>query len=468
MATYSAGVALAFDYEVANGTTGSYTPGGDDRAVFGTIACGNFGGLPTIDELRYGGSTGTVITRIGTDLTCFGGNGSHGIFGIAPGPTGSTTLFGDWTGTPLQSAIAAIHYSGVDQTTPFSGAVDATPTLVGGVTTTVASVTVTGCTAGQTILAAVTGLSDNVSLSAFTAVSGTTLRVSDVTGTFCGIAMLEKVATGSSETLSVNVNCSSSAGLYWTARGARVNDAAGGGTTHPSTGSLVADAATVSGTAARTRAHPSTGALVADAATVSGTATHLNQHPSTGALAAQSATVAGTAARTRQHPSTGSLVADAATVAGTATRFRAHPSTGSLVAQDAVVAGDATVTPAAGPHLTTGVLEAQAATVAGDATVTHIAPVFVFDGHDGGKEPKKKQPDFKQYKEAKARLRKQIESAFQDEEPAEIKEVKKQAEKVLAEVVSKQDIAKAIETIKLLESALESAQDEEDLLNILL
>lgn len=228
MATYSAGVALAFAYEAANGTTGSFSPGGSDRAIFGTIVCGGFSGLPSITELRHGGSTGTVIPRVGSDLTWVGGTGSHGIFADASGPTGSTTLFGDWASTPLQSAIGAICYSGVDQTTPFSGHVDATPTLANAVTTTVASVTVTGCTVGQTIVAAVGALSDSVTLSAFTAVSGTTLRVSDVTGTFVGVALLEKVATGTSETLSVNVNAGSSAGLYWTARGARVNDAAGG------------------------------------------------------------------------------------------------------------------------------------------------------------------------------------------------------------------------------------------------
>lgn len=388
MATYSAGVALAFDYEVANGTTGSYTPGGDDRAVFGAIVCGGFSGLPSITELRYGGSGGTIIDRVGSDLTWVGGNGSHGVFAEAPGPTGSTTLFGDWAATPLQSAIAAIHYSGVDQTTPFSGHVDATPTFVNAVTTTVASVTVTGCSVGQRVCASVGALSDGVVLSAFTPVSGTDLLVSDVTGTFVGVAMLEKVATGSSETLSVNVNGASSAGLYWTVRGARVNDAAGGATSHPSTGSLVAQDAVVAGTAARTRAHPSSGALAAQAAVVSGSATHLNQHPSTGALVAQAATVAGTAARTRQHPSTGALAAQEAVVAGVAARFRAHPATGALAAQAATVAGDATVALAAGPHASAGSLVAQSAQVSGVAGVVHVAPPT--NGQDGGSPPQRK------------------------------------------------------------------------------
>lgn len=231
MATYSAGVALAFDYEVTDGTTGSFSPGGSDRYIFGTIVCGGFSGLPSITELRYGGSSGTVITRIGSDLSWVGGNGSHSIHGIAPGPSGSTTLFGDWAATPLQSAIGAICYTGVDQTTPLSGVVDATPTFANATTTTVASVTLTGCTAGQTLVAAVGALSDGVVLSAFTAVAGTTLRVSDVTGTFVGVALLEKTATGDTETLSVNVNGSSSAGLYWTARGGRINDAAASGST---------------------------------------------------------------------------------------------------------------------------------------------------------------------------------------------------------------------------------------------
>ena len=318
MATYSAGVALAFTYEVADGTTGSYSPGGDDRAVFGTIVCGGFSGLPSITELRYGGSGGTIIDRVGSDLTWVGGNGAHGVFAEAPGPTGSTTLFGDWAATPLQSAIAALHYSGVDQTTPFSGHVDATPTFANAVTTTVASVTVTGCTAGQTIVAAVGALSDGVVLSAFSAVSGTTLRVSDVTGTFVGVAMLEKVATGSTETLEVNVNGSSSAGLYWTARGARVNDAAGGDSViSAATGAATASVMAGSSTAVTTAA-AAAGAATASAATGSATANSTRASASgvaTTSAAAGSSTASAAEGTAAGAATTGALAGSSTAVA---------------------------------------------------------------------------------------------------------------------------------------------------------
>lgn len=328
MATYSAGVALAFTYEVADGTTGSYTPGGDDRAVFGTIVCGGFSGLPSITELRYGGSTGTVIDRVGSDLSWVGGNGSHGVFAEAPGPTGSTTLFGDWAGNPLQSAIAALHYSGVDQTTPFSGHVDATPTFANAVTTTVASVTVTGCTAGQTIVAAVGALSDGVVLSAFTAVSGTTLRVSDVTGTFVGVAMLEKVATGSSETLSVNVNGASSAGLYWTARGARVNDAAASGATgtvaytNANDTSSASGTTTVTGTVSRTNAADTSAA--SGTTTVTGTLARTNANDTCAASGSIGTAITGTLARTNANDT--SAASGTTTVTGTLARTNANDS----------------------------------------------------------------------------------------------------------------------------------------------
>lgn len=444
-------------------TSAGVTPSGSNRLM---LACAT--GLSAADDLKSGGSGGTSLTKLSGDQAIFFSTWFGNVWQLLPGPTGSTTGYVDF-GSGNTSAFSILYLSGVDQTTPrttaqtFGPTTDASP-----------SCAFTGLSAGQPVVCAVMYGSLPQAVTGFTPNGATTVARADygpvngagerasttiwLTGTADGSG---NVTLGGSFTATPDVS-------EWYAYGFGLNAAAGSGTSHPSTGALAAQDAVVAGTAARTRVHPSTGALAAQEAVVSGSAIHLNQHPSTGALEAQSATVAGTAARTRQHPSEGALSAQAAVVEGTAARFRAHPATGDLSAQAAIVAGDATVTPAAGPHLTTGDLQAQAATVSGTAEVTHLAPIVIFDGHDGGKEPKKKAPDFKQYKEAKARLRKQIEAAFTSEEPSEVKEVKAEAEKVLAQVISKQDIASAMETIKLLESALESAQDEEDLLNILL
>ena len=108
--------------------------------------------------------------------------------------------------------------------------------------------------------------------------------------------------------------------------------------------------------------HPSTGSLSAQDATVAGTAVHLILHTTTGAISAQSAQIAGTA--NHPHTTTGALSAQAATVAGSA--VHPHTTTGALSAQDAAVSGSAALT-AGGTFGSTGALSAEAATVAGTA-----------------------------------------------------------------------------------------------------
>lgn len=149
----------------------------------------------------------------------------------------------------------------------------------------------------------------------------------------------------------------------WTALGVPINPTSGGAS-HPSTGALSAQAATVAGTAVHLTLHTSSGTLAAQAATVAGTAAH--QHKATGALAAQAAAVAGSASHLTLHTSSGALAAQAATVAGSADHAApgVHDAAGALAAQAATVAGAATHLTL---HTSTGALVAQAATVAGAA-----------------------------------------------------------------------------------------------------
>jgi len=226
MAEFSAGGALSFAENSVNGTTGSFTPGGTNRAIFAAVGTLNFFPVPSsVIDTRYGGSGGTLIDEIGTAYSWLFGSGRLAIFGESGSPSSSTDVFGDWESDPRNSAAGGVCFSGVDQAAPFSGRVDANG-HVEAVTTTVAAVTVTGCTSGQLVTAVVVGIAANV-LTAFTEVTGTTLRVSSVAGGYLGIAFLTREATGASVTLEVNINGSASVNMTWGAAGVRINDAAG-------------------------------------------------------------------------------------------------------------------------------------------------------------------------------------------------------------------------------------------------
>lgn len=143
--------------------------------------------------------------------------------------------------------------------------------------------------------------------------------------------------------------------------------AAGGGTTHDTTGVLTGQAAAITGAAARTRAHPSSGALTGPGSSVVGSAARTRAHPTSGVLTGQGSLVAGIAARTRAHPTSGALTGQSAAVTGSAARTRVHPSSGDLVGQGSAIVGSADHQSAAGTHDTTGSLVGQGSEIAGSA-----------------------------------------------------------------------------------------------------
>lgn len=144
---------------------------------------------------------------------------------------------------------------------------------------------------------------------------------------------------------------------------------ASGSVSHPSSGALAAQAATVAGSSTHNALHSSSGAMAAQAATVAGSATTFTVHESSGALAAQDAVVAGSATTFTVHDTSGALAAQAATVAGSATRTRQHDSSGAIAAGSAEVAGSAVHLTL---HASSGAIEAGVATVAGSATRTRL------------------------------------------------------------------------------------------------
>lgn len=218
---YDTGIAAVFADEVANGTTSSITPSGSNRAMFCGVASLNaFGGAPTITECRYGGSGGTALTKLGGDETFFSSNAGMALFWAAGSPSSSTTIYGSWSGG-IKAGLAAVTYTGVNQTTPIDGRATNTGGDGGPVTTTPASVTVSSTTAGQ-ITVAIVAFSTSTSTGSCSAVAGTTIR-QQASGGLLGICMLEKTASGSSTTLDVNVDQSSAGALTWTAIGGKVN-----------------------------------------------------------------------------------------------------------------------------------------------------------------------------------------------------------------------------------------------------
>lgn len=208
----------------ANGTTSSVTPGGSNRALFMGVGTANFGSTSTIDDARYGGSGGTQLTKIGTDETLAPGENSFAIYGIAASPNSSTTLFGDWSGTPVRPFVAGAFLENVNQTTPFEGR-----TLNSGgsgdpITSSDASVTITGMVSGQKAIAAVLCAAGGGDIGAFVAGSGTTIvtQTRDLIG---GLAIIYGTASGTSLTLTATCSQTTANYLTWKVLGVRINPA---------------------------------------------------------------------------------------------------------------------------------------------------------------------------------------------------------------------------------------------------
>jgi hypothetical protein len=143
-----------------------------------------------------------------------------------------------------------------------------------------------------------------------------------------------------------------------------------GPVTHPTTGDVVGNTATVTGSALReagAQTHPSTGDVVGNTATVSGTALRYRAHATTGVVAGLTSNVTGTALRYRLHETTGAVTGLTSTVTGSATIQPApgiHVTSGDVVAGTGSVSGTATHI---GVHTTTGVLSGFSAEVVGAA-----------------------------------------------------------------------------------------------------
>jgi hypothetical protein len=116
--------------------------------------------------------------------------------------------------------------------------------------------------------------------------------------------------------------------------------------------------------------HPTSGNVVGNTATITGAAlreTGAQTHPSTGDVVGNTANVTGTALRYRAHATAGTVTGLTSNVTGTALRYRLHTTTGAVTGLTSTVIGSATNEPAAGVHEVDGVVTGTTGAVTGSA-----------------------------------------------------------------------------------------------------
>lgn len=297
--------------------TDSFDAGaGDDRAFFLGAGVGSPFFFPAeINEARYGGSGGTVLTQLGADVT-FNETSASAWF-IAPGPSGSTT---GWAATSASNAdigVGALAFSGADQTTPF-GSLQSNS---GRITTTSgrASITVTGVSSGDMVAGVVIFDDNAAATTSISAVSGTDLRASAIDGyPQTSVAAVTGVAAGSTVTLEVDVATGTADFIDWIFLAAPVNEAAGGVTgalayTNANDTLSASGSPVIAGTSATTNAN--------DTSAASGTTTVVGSSSTTNAndtlSAAGTTTVTGTLATTNADDTLAASGSVGAAVTGT-------------------------------------------------------------------------------------------------------------------------------------------------------
>lgn len=225
MSAYDTGAAVGGAEDATSAETASFSPSGSDRYLFGAAVAGGFGGAVDTSAFRYGGSGGTLLSQLGSDVT--NGNLLTLTAWGGAGPSGSTTVYAAYAAAAQGNAIGAASYTGVSSvgTAATNTGTDGT----GGNAFYDLSVTVTGCTPGQRVVAAFAGSSNGVDITGFSALSGTDIRHSAVAGlSLNAVCLVDKVAAGSSVTLNVRMTVAAPASggaLSFTALGVELNDA---------------------------------------------------------------------------------------------------------------------------------------------------------------------------------------------------------------------------------------------------
>ncbi len=233
MATYVDSAAVGAAEDVTTVETAGVSVSGTDKWFFGVSAGGGF--FPTTVDttaFRHGGSGGVSMTQLGSDVTL--ANVLVNAWQASGPADGSRTAHATLFEACQSASILGAVYSGVS---PIGTPQTNSNTVETGANAYCdCSITVTGLTTGRTVLAFIGAFTLNVNGSSFSQNSGEgTLRDSAIAVlAAAGTALVDKVASGSSETLSVRYNLSSTdATVQFVAIAVELTDASAGSITRP-------------------------------------------------------------------------------------------------------------------------------------------------------------------------------------------------------------------------------------------
>lgn len=114
---------------VASLTSAAFTIAGSDRALLAAMIAGA-GSLAAHSAMKWGGSTGTDLTQVGTTLNV-GSFGRMSAWRLTAPAAASQTLYGAYAANQDETAIGGTSYTGVDQTTPIGTPVTNVGTAAG-------------------------------------------------------------------------------------------------------------------------------------------------------------------------------------------------------------------------------------------------------------------------------------------------------------------------------------------------
>jgi hypothetical protein len=223
--TLRGAASLATAYSTNNGTTASFTAGGTNPCIIGSIV----GRQPSSPSpvlgspgCRYGGSGGTSMgsPMTSSDRQFYSDSCRAGRYIAVPGPSGTSEIYATFSTDSLGTIVQGVAFENVHQTAPYDSVAVNSGNFTD--TTGLASVNVTGISSGDIILAHFatgygsndgiafdnTGITDNVIL---------TQPSAGESRTWDGGVWVMQVASGTSCNMQIRCNQTTSSDLFWDA-----------------------------------------------------------------------------------------------------------------------------------------------------------------------------------------------------------------------------------------------------------
>lgn len=218
--TLRGAASLATAYSANSGTTSSFTAGGTNPVIIGSIVGREPSSpSPVLSVCRYGGSGGTTLgsPMTSSDRQFFGDTCRAGRYLLVPGPSGTSDIYAAFSSASLGTIIQGLAFenvSGYDSVTVNSG--NSTGTSV------TADVTVGSISSGDIILAHFCAAFENNEGTDFnnTGITENTILTQPSAGesrTWVGGVWVLRESAGTSCQLRINCTQTNSANLYWDA-----------------------------------------------------------------------------------------------------------------------------------------------------------------------------------------------------------------------------------------------------------